>query len=243
MSLGDAIDSWPAAAGLTLLLDGAVALVPYTAGEVEPPAEYIDFELVEPVSLPPEPEPEPPEPEPEPPGPENPDPEADPTITSAESNQPDDATPDEVVELRTGIALDDTQLVDEGMAVRVGNTSTPGFDADVAPGDLKGFQGGGAGGGSTARILPDVPPELLRAFQPPYPKHLVATGIEGRVKLLVEVLPNGRAGEVTVVQGIHPELDQLAVVSMKRFRWRPARRDGERVATTIPLVFRFTIRD
>ena len=38
-----------------------------------------------------------------------------------------------------------------------------------------------------------------------------------------------------------PELDQLAMNSMKRFRWRPARRSGKKVAVIIPLAFRFTI--
>jgi TonB family protein len=63
------------------------------------------------------------------------------------------------------------------------------------------------------------------------------------VKLLVEVLPNGRAGKVTLVKSLHPELDQLAMQSLRRFRWRPARRAGKKVATEIPLAFRFTIRD
>jgi periplasmic protein TonB len=129
------------------------------------------------------------------------------------------------------------------MAVRVGNTTTAGFDADVAPGDLQGFTGDGAGGGGGTRTRADQPPELLRSFQAPYPKHLIAAGIEGRVLLLVEVLPNGRAGKVTLVKGIHPELDQLAILSLQRFRWRPARRAGVKVATEIPLAFRFTIRE
>jgi protein TonB len=221
-----------------------VAVLPWTHSDSRQPLEVVDFELAE---LAPAPEPPPPpEPEEKPPGPPNPDPEADPEVTSIESNRPEPAEPDpEPTPLRTGLALDPDQLTEaaSGMGVRVGNTNAAGFDADVAPGDLKGFVGGGAGGGDGQVVATvDHEPELLRAWQPPYPKNMLEQQIEGRVLMRVTVLANGRAGKASVVESVHPELDQLALNALKRFRWRPARRHGKRVETSILLAIRFEIR-
>lgn len=196
--------------------------------EPQPPLEVVAFELVEapaPEPLPPEPEPEPEPPPPEPPV----------------SNRPDDPTPDEEVPLVTGLPLTPDQLLaDGGMGVRVGNTAAPGYDADVAPEDLRGFAGGVE---EAAPPPPDLRPELLRSYKPRYPEHLVQEGVQGRVLLEVQVLTNGRAGEVGLVRGVHPDLDRLAMQSMRRFRWRPARKDGAKVEATIIIAIRFQIEE
>lgn len=201
------------------------------------------FELAElPVEAPPPPPPPPP-PEEKPPGPKNPDPTADPERTSLKSNRAEEAPPSEPVPIVTGLPLTSDQLVDGGMAVRVGNTDAPGYDADVAdPGALKGFAGGGAGGGTGQVVVnPDVEAELLRAFQPPYPANMKTQGVEGRVLLRVTVLSNGRAGKVEILSGVHPDLDRVAMEAIQRFRWRPARRLGKPVESEVRIAIRFEL--
>lgn len=241
--------SWPVVGLVTLLVHALALLAPLRLGDAHEPQEFIDFELAELPPLPeppppPEPEPEP-EPPPKPPGPKNPDPTADPDVTSAESNRPAEEPPSEPVPLRTGLALEADQLAAEGMGVRVGNTSTAGFDADVAPGDLQGFVDGGAGGGEgdVTPPKPDESPKLVRSFQPDYPERMRRRGVEGRVLVRVRVLANGRAGEVTLLVGVHPDLDRVAVEAVKRFRWRPARLHGKRVEGMVELAIRFEIKD
>lgn len=245
MRLWDALDSWPGAVVLAVAAHAMVGALPYAPGDLEAPQEFVEFELVDAPPALPAPKPPPPPPPELPPGPKNPDPDADPTKTSAISNRPEpNDEPPQPVPLRTGLDLDPSQLVPGGMDVRVGNTTTPGFDADVAPGDLRGFAGGGAGGGGTdgpAQIEPDHRAELVRRFQPRYPPELVVQRVEGRVVLEVEVLPTGRAGRVSVKKSVHPELDRVAMQAMDRFRWRAARHDGQRVASTVRIVVVFTI--
>ncbi len=207
------------------------------------PLEFIDFEIAPPIEEP-EVVPEPPPEEEAPAGPENPDPEADPEVTSIESNrEPEPDAPEEPVPLVTGVALEVEQLTPVGgMAVRVGNTTASGFDADVEPGDLKGFEGDGAGGdGSGSGAGRFRKAELMRAFEPPYPHGLAAQGIMGHVLLRVEVLETGRAGKVEVITPVHPELDRAALAAVKRFRWRPARSGGEKAASTMLIEVRFRI--
>ena len=238
------LQSWPVAWGGAVVLHLALAVVPVHYAS-EAPQEFVDFEL---ASLEPPPPPEPvPEPEPEPvkpPGPKNPDPTADPERTSVKSNREVETPPDKPVPLRTGLALTPDQLTESDMGVRVGNTDEAGYDADVAPGDLQGFVGGGAGGGDGQVVNnpPDQSPELLRSFRPRYPASMRQKNIEGRVLLQVEVLPNGRAGRIKVIHGVHPDLDRVAVEATKRFRWRPARTDGKRVAASVPLSVVFTLQ-
>ncbi|MCB9684774.1 MAG: TonB family protein [Alphaproteobacteria bacterium] len=254
----DLLSSWTFAWAVAVGIHVAVAAIrvhPYDDAEEQ---ELVEFELAElPARPPPKPEPElpptPPTPAPPetkaPPGPKNPDPNADPNRTSLESNRPATGPADEPVPIVTGLPLDPTQLAEGGMGVRVGNTFAPGYDADVAPGEIRGFVGGGAGGGDgttsigAAVATPDTPPKLLRAWQPPYPPDLTAQGIEGRVVLQVEVLTNGRAGKVTLIQGVHPDLDRIAMLAMERFRWQPARSKGGKIVATTQLAIVFRIND
>jgi periplasmic protein TonB len=231
------LDSWAAAGLLTVATHALLLTAQWRSQAPEAPLEVVAFELLE-VEVAPIPEPEPP---PLPPGPKNPEPDADPTRTSAVSNRPPPPNP-KPVPLRTGLPLTADQLVEGGLAVRVGNTSTPGFDADPGPEALTGFEGGGAGGGAGQVVVAvDQPPKLLRAYQPLYPPSLLSQGIEGRVLLRVDVSATGRATGSMVVAGIHPELDQLAQRALKRCRWQPARREGKRVPSTTQVSFRFQI--
>jgi len=242
---------------VALALHAALLLLPAREVDVErEPLEFIDFEIAEPLPPPPDgPEealvPELPEPEPDEPPPlaneaaagelvDEPD-RAE-GVTSLDSNRPAE---DADVPPVTGLPLDASQLVDGGMAVRVGNTTTAGFDADVPVEDLKGFVGGGRGGGgltgSTRGV--DRPAELVRVYKAPYPSELSARKVEGSVQLLVEILPNGRAGRVELLRGVHPQLDRLSIEAMRRCRWRPARLGGAKVGVTQSVTYTWKVND
>ena len=238
MSVGDWLDSWPGAVTLTVAVHLGFVLLPIRAESIDTPEELVEFELFELPAIEPPPEDE------LPPGELNPDPEADPELPSVESNRPAPEEPEPHTPIVTGIAVDEASVAPDGMAVGIGNTDEPGFEA--APGtDLTGvggFEGGGRGGGGTSTAAnPDRPPKLVRFFKPRYPDKMVHTGIEGRVVLLVEVLPNGRAGNAEVLSTVHPDLSQVALVAIKRYRWRPAVLNGEKIASTDRISFRFTI--
>ncbi len=250
--------TWPGSVGLALLAHAAVANLTVRSGDDREPLQTVDFQLAdlpEPAPPPPPPPPDEPEPPPPPPPPppsapageRNPDPKAAPERTSLQSNRADDDTPDEDVPIVTGLALDADQLVEGGMGVRVGNTTTPGFDPPepVAVEDLRGFQGGGAGGGGLQGAAAGIsePPRLLRGFKPEYPVEARRDAVEGTVVLLVEILPNGRAGEIELLRGVHPVLDRESLLAARRCRWRPARADGQKVATWQRLRFTWQLEE
>lgn len=79
---------------------------------------------------------------------------------------------------------------------------------------------------------------------PRYPYGARRNGIEGRVVLLVEVPPDGIGGTVVVkASSGHAILDEAAVAAVRRWRFRPASRDGQPVASLIELPIRFRLRD
>jgi periplasmic protein TonB len=89
-------------------------------------------------------------------------------------------------------------------------------------------------------VEPEVDPRTGLS-EPLYPSQEIRMGHAGTVVLLVEVLPNGRVGEVRLHRSSgFSRLDESAVREARRWRLRPGARDG--VPTTmwkeIPVTFR-----
>lgn len=77
--------------------------------------------------------------------------------------------------------------------------------------------------------------------EPVYPSALIRQGIEGTVILSVQVLENGRVGEVRIERSSgQPKLDESAMREAKRWRLIPGTRDGVPVVLwkQIPITFR-----
>lgn len=100
--------------------------------------------------------------------------------------------------------------------------------------------GSGTGGGNGTGIQA---PRVLDKVEPPYPQAARQAGQEGTVLLKVEVLANGRTGDVSVLTSSQfNELDRVAVETVRKWRFIPAQdqSSGKKVAcyTRIPMTFR-----
>ncbi|OHE84437.1 MAG: hypothetical protein A2190_12280 [Lysobacterales bacterium RIFOXYA1_FULL_69_10] len=79
------------------------------------------------------------------------------------------------------------------------------------------------------------------AIPPEFPLEAVRRGESGRVLLKVAVGVDGAPGAIAVARSSGSELlDRAALEAVSRWRFRPARRDGDDVASTleIPIDFR-----
>lgn len=79
--------------------------------------------------------------------------------------------------------------------------------------------------------------------KPLYPLTAVRQEAQGRVLLLVEVLPNGRAGRVTLEKTSgHAILDASAMKTVRLWQFKPAVKDGVFYVQTIrvPIDFNLT---
>ena len=83
-------------------------------------------------------------------------------------------------------------------------------------------------------------PRAVSAPAPDYPASALRAGASGEVLLRIEVGPDGRPGEVSVVSGSRNRaLDRAAVRAVRRWRFEPAMRDGVAVAGTVQQTIRF----
>jgi protein TonB len=87
---------------------------------------------------------------------------------------------------------------------------------------------------------PDYKAEYLNNPKPPYPSVASKFGWTGKVILRVEVLADGKAGEVVLHESCgHAILDNAALQTVKTWRFTPARRLGRPVTEwyKVPIVF------
>lgn len=76
---------------------------------------------------------------------------------------------------------------------------------------------------------------------PSYPSRALRRGESGTVRVRVVVGPDGRPTEVSVEQASGSrDLDRAAVNAVKRWRFHPARRDGEPITGTVIVPISFT---
>lgn len=91
---------------------------------------------------------------------------------------------------------------------------------------------------------PDYRADYLNNPRPPYPLVARRMGYQGRVVLNVEVLADGRAGQVLLHQSSGYEiLDKAALQTVQTWRFSPARRLGQPVTQWFLVPIRFSLED
>lgn len=116
--------------------------------------------------------------------------------------------------------------------------------------------GGGGGVGTTRTAEPDPIPtpkpvmvaatplaSAARDFQPPYPTPLLRTGVEGKAVVRVLIGADGRVKQVAIISTDDPLFaDATERQALRKWRFRPATRDGVPVESWKQLTVRFEIR-
>lgn len=76
-----------------------------------------------------------------------------------------------------------------------------------------------------------------------YPKEAKEKGIEGKVYVNFTIEADGSIGDIKVIRGVHPLLDNEAVRVVKSFpKWKPGTQRGKpvRVSYNLPITFRMS---
>ena len=90
----------------------------------------------------------------------------------------------------------------------------------------------------------DYKAAYLQNPKPPYPPLAFRARIEGKVTLLAEVLPDGRAGQVKVLESSgHEMLDQSAMSTVKKWKFTPARKDGVIITQAVRIPITFSLKN
>jgi len=83
------------------------------------------------------------------------------------------------------------------------------------------------------------PPVPVRTVAPEVPSSFSRSGSVGLVTVNFLVDEKGNVQDPTIVKSSHPELEEPALTAIKKWRFKPAKKDGNVVAVkvTIPIKF------
>ena len=87
----------------------------------------------------------------------------------------------------------------------------------------------------------EVKPKPVSVPQGTYTAAAQAAGVEGKVRLKLQIDESGNVVSVTVVQGLGSGLDESAIVAAKRGKFTPAQRCGRAVAGSTVFSMRFAL--
>ncbi|MDE0769758.1 MAG: energy transducer TonB [Opitutaceae bacterium] len=82
-------------------------------------------------------------------------------------------------------------------------------------------------------VTPDTLPKLIRKVDPVYPDRLRQAGVKGFVEIVWIVGVDGKPSAIDVVDSSHSEFEILAVDALKKWKFKPARRNGVPVALKV----------
>ncbi len=234
---------WVLVLALTLSFVGHAATLLILPSEFKPlwtkqkPVELVMIDVPPPPPPPPEEEkPEPPKPKPVVKLPE-PKPPPKELAPPPPNEPPPPDVPSKPVPIVVGISLSSTTATG-GFAAPVGNTLY-GKTSDKAenPADVKPY--------AAPKYVPpggaDTDPELMGEVKIPYPEEAKKNEIEGSVRLKVTVDEKGAVTDVVVVNGPGYGLNEAAREALRRFRFKPATKNGEAVGTTFMYTYTFLL--
>jgi TonB family protein len=87
-------------------------------------------------------------------------------------------------------------------------------------------------------------PAIVQEDKPRYTKAAMSAKIQGTVELKLTILPDGSVGDVRVTRSLDTQhgLDQAAIESAKRWRFKPGMKNGVPVPTIVTLVLEFRLK-
>lgn len=193
-----------------------------------------------------EPPPPPPPPKEEPPPeekPKQPEPvkklvvKAEPKTPPPPNEEAPPETPQKPVPIVVGVTLSSTTAAG-GFAVQVGNTTYGKASSTVVdPSQVKAYRAAKYAPMGTA----DREPEVVSEVKIPYPPEAKKAEVEGDVVFTVTIDEEGFVENVSLVKGPGYGLDEAARDALKRYRFSPATRGGERVGYRFEFRYRFIL--
>jgi len=156
---------------------------------------------------------------------------------------PTEATPVEQIQTSTSVVKAEPVVTASDLTMteaEAPSSSSSSSSSEASSSSSSAASAGVSGGGSRSGI---AAPGILSKVDPSYPSDARQAGLEGTAVLRVQILANGRPGEISVSRSTgHSSLDAAAVAAVAKWRFVPAkdRDSGKTVAcyTSLPVSFR-----
>ena len=85
------------------------------------------------------------------------------------------------------------------------------------------------------------PPVPVRTVAPDVPRNFARGGTAGLVTVGFIVDEKGNVQDPKVVKSSHPELEEFALIALKKWRFKPAKKDGVPVALHVVIPIKFEV--
>jgi protein TonB len=95
-------------------------------------------------------------------------------------------------------------------------------------------------GAATPAFAATEPPALVRGFRPEYPQEMKAQNISGIVTVNVLIDDHGVVQDAKVVKTTNEAFSKPALEAVKKWKFKPAERDGNLVAVHAEFQIKFT---
>lgn len=155
-------------------------------------------------------------------------------VPSTEPNQIEPAIkPAVTTSTLTMTAADISEASEAASAVRQSSASNTGGESVNGSAGSAASGGGGNVGSSLSGI---AKPSILSKVNPAYPSAARQENLEGTVVVRIQILTNGRTGEVSVARSSgYPSLDEAAIAAVEQWQFIPAKNlsNGQPIACTI----------
>lgn len=84
------------------------------------------------------------------------------------------------------------------------------------------------------------PPVPVRTVAPEVPPDFARSGVTGLVTISLTVDDRGNVQDEKVIKSSHRELEVPALAAIKRWKFKPARKDGNPVSAHVAIPIKFT---
>jgi protein TonB len=85
------------------------------------------------------------------------------------------------------------------------------------------------------------PPVAVRTVAPVYPESMRRDHVSGIVLVNCEVDVHGNVAEPKIEKASNPEFEEPALAALRRWKFKPAERDGAPVATRVSIPIKFLL--
>jgi TonB family protein len=118
----------------------------------------------------------------------------------------------------------------------------PGGDPGGFGNDITGIDPPGGDGGPVPVTADIEPPRLITKVTPEYPSVARAAKVTGKVVVQATISTSGDVVDASIVSSRSELLNQAALDAVRRWKYRPARRNGEPVAVYFTVRVEFTLQ-
>lgn len=89
----------------------------------------------------------------------------------------------------------------------------------------------------------DENPAPTKTVKPNYPASLKSEGVSGLVAVQIVIDEKGEVVDAKATKSSHPDFEKPALDAIKKWKFKPAKKDGKEVKVRVTIPFRFNLED